>query len=81
MGNSRYFVKSVVVISGTLPKGLLKKEKCVEGPPPLRLVTPPFNISDENLKTSRGGGGIQPPHPYEYLFAISMQRPINHFIT
>ena len=27
------------------------------------------------------GGLIQPPYPNEYLYTISIQRPIYHFIT
>ena len=33
------------------------------------------------LRKSRGGGLIQPPYPNEYLYSISIQRPIHHFIT
>ena len=34
------------------------------------------------LRKSRGGGGlIQPPYPNEYLYSISIERPIYHFIT
>ena len=32
------------------------------------------------LRKSRGGL-IQPPYPNEYLYSISIQRPIHHFIT